>query len=117
MASIRKAIVLFLFVISIVLVTYSIAYTRQQSGDITATTKGTPLEGKVEQKTTNGFILEVTAASKATFSDVMHVSYSGRHVLHKGDHVWVWYDEIRESDPPQTVAVEVEIKFRSEVDD
>ncbi|MCR8849359.1 YobA family protein [Rossellomorea sp. SC111] len=70
------------------------------------------IHGKVLEKRNQGMTLELTGESKKRYSEKIHVSVPDKKMLEpieEGQNISVWFDIIRESNPPQTKALKVEI--------
>ncbi|MGM0852475.1 MAG: DUF3221 domain-containing protein [Bacillota bacterium] len=69
------------------------------------------IHGKVIQKRCKGITLELTGESKETFSDTIRVGVADEekfNSIEEGQNLSVWYDFIRESNPPQTKALKID---------
>jgi Protein of unknown function (DUF3221) len=70
------------------------------------------LYGKVLEKGSKGMTLALTGESRDRYSETIRVSVPDEHMIkliEKGQDLSVWYDFVRESDPPQTKALKVDI--------
>jgi Protein of unknown function (DUF3221) len=70
------------------------------------------LHGKVMEKRSQGMTLELSGESKKRYSEKIHVSVPDKwmmELIEEGQNLSVWFDMIRESNPPQTRALKVEI--------
>ncbi|MFI8684542.1 DUF3221 domain-containing protein [Rossellomorea sp. NPDC077527] len=75
------------------------------------------LHGNVLEKHSNGLTLALTGESKEKYSDIISVSVPDEGMIKlvkEGQSLSVWYDFIRESNPPQTRALKVEINIVSD---
>lgn len=70
------------------------------------------LHGKVLEKRSKGMILELTGESKDRYAETIRVAVPDENMIkliEEGQGLDMWYDFVRESDPPQTRALKVEI--------
>ncbi|MCC5803647.1 DUF3221 domain-containing protein [Rossellomorea vietnamensis] len=70
------------------------------------------LYGKVLEKRSKGMTLALTGESKDRYSETIRVSVKDEvmiKLIEEGQDLSVWYDFLRESDPPQTRALKVAI--------
>ncbi|WP_061809126.1 DUF3221 domain-containing protein [Rossellomorea vietnamensis] len=70
------------------------------------------LNGKVLEKRSKGMTLTLTGESRDRYSERIRVSVRDENMIkliEEGQELSVWYDFVRESDPPQTRALKVEI--------
>ncbi|MBN8193254.1 DUF3221 domain-containing protein [Bacillus sp. NTK074B] len=70
------------------------------------------LYGKVLEKRNQGMTLELTGESKEKYSDIISISVPDENMMEfikEGQHLSLWYDFIRESNPPSTRALKVKI--------
>jgi Protein of unknown function (DUF3221) len=70
------------------------------------------IHGKVLEKRNQGMTLELSGESKKRYSEKIHVSVPDKRIMEsieEGQNISVWFDMIRELNPPQTKALKVEI--------
>ncbi|MEI2665435.1 DUF3221 domain-containing protein [Rossellomorea sp. LJF3] len=70
------------------------------------------LHGKVLEKRSKGMTLALTGESRDRYSETIRVSIPDEEIIkliEEGKSLSVWYDFVRESDPPQTKALKVAI--------
>lgn len=70
------------------------------------------LHGKVLEKRSKGMTLALTGESRDRYSETIRVSVPDEEMIklvEEGQSLTVWYDFVRESDPPQTKALKVAI--------
>ncbi|CAN7549761.1 DUF3221 domain-containing protein [Rossellomorea sp. LjRoot5] len=70
------------------------------------------LNGKVLEKRSKGITLALAGESRGRYSETIRVSVQDENMIkliEEGQDLFVWYDFVRESDPPQTTALNIEI--------
>jgi hypothetical protein len=100
----------FLLMVSIILVLYGCDDRRSERAYEDFSSEKF-IQGKVLQKRNKGITLELTDQSGQRFSDTIHVGVKDEEMLNhieEGYNLSVWYDFIRESNPPKTTALKIE---------
>lgn len=70
------------------------------------------LHGKVLEKRSKGMTLALTGESRDRYSETIRVSVPDEEMIkliEEGQDLSVWFDTIRESNPPQTKALKIKI--------